>query len=114
MGRFLSQTYQLTGNPVNTTGWDLVSDAIVSGDFVRLTTDQTSRYGAVKLSTPITLSYCDKWKVEFDFRIDGNGTTQFGKGDGFTFWYLANPPTGFVSGGGLGIPANASGAHGWF
>lgn len=108
-GRFLSQTYQLTGNPVNTTGWDLVSDAAVSGDFVRLTTDQTSRYGAVKLSTPITLSYCDKWKVEFDFRIDGNGTTQFGKGDGFTFWYLANPPTGFVSGGGLGIPANASG-----
>ncbi|MGN7708212.1 gliding motility-associated C-terminal domain-containing protein [Chryseobacterium sp. 22543] len=108
-GSLFSQTYQLTGNPVNTTGWDLVSDAVVSGDFVRLTTDQTSRYGAVKLSTPITLSYCDKWKVEFDFRIDGNGTTQFGKGDGFTFWYLANPPTGFVSGGGLGIPANASG-----
>ncbi len=108
-GKLSSQTYQLTGNPVNTTGWDLVSDAVVSGDFVRLTTDQTSRYGAVKLSTPITLSYCDKWKVEFDFRIDGNGTTQFGRGDGFTFWYLANPPTGFVSGGGLGIPANASG-----
>ncbi len=108
-GRLFSQTYQLTGNPVNTTGWDLVSDAVVSGDFVRLTTDQTSKYGAIKLSTPITLSYCDKWKVEFDFRIDGNGTTQYGRGDGFTFWYLANPPTGFVSGGGLGIPANASG-----
>lgn len=108
-GRFFSQTYQLAGNPVNTTGWDLVSDAIVSADFIRLTTDQTSKYGAIKLSTPITLSYCDKWKVEFDFRIDGNGTTQFGRGDGFTFWYLANPPTGFVSGGGLGIPANASG-----
>ncbi|REC64189.1 hypothetical protein DRF65_01010 [Chryseobacterium pennae] len=107
--RASSQTYQLTGNPVNTTGWDLVSDAVVSGDFIRLTTDQTSKYGAIKLSTPITLSYCDKWKVEFDFRIDGNGTTQFGRGDGFTFWYLANPPTGFVSGGGLGIPANASG-----
>ncbi|MBV8324667.1 T9SS type B sorting domain-containing protein [Chryseobacterium sp.] len=104
-----SQTYQLAGNPVNTTGWDLVSDAIVSGDFIRLTDDLTGRYGAIKLSTPITLSYCDKWKVEFDFRIDGNGTTQFGRGDGFTFWYLANPPTGFVSGGGLGIPANASG-----
>ncbi|MGN7865331.1 T9SS type B sorting domain-containing protein [Chryseobacterium sp. 22458] len=108
-GKFLSQTYQLTGNPVNTTGWDLVSDAVVSTDFIRLTTDQTSKYGAIKLATPITLSYCDKWKVEFDFRIDGNGTTQFGRGDGFTFWYLANPPTGFVSGGGLGIPANASG-----
>ncbi|NIF05534.1 T9SS type B sorting domain-containing protein [Chryseobacterium sp. Tr-659] len=108
-GKLLSQTYQLAGNPVNTTGWDLVSDAVVSGDFIRLTTDQTSRYGAIKLSTPITLSYCDKWKVEFDFRIDGNGTAQFGRGDGFTFWYLANPPTGFVSGGGLGIPANANG-----
>ncbi|MET3034896.1 gliding motility-associated C-terminal domain-containing protein [Chryseobacterium sp. NRRL B-14859] len=108
-GKFFSQTYQLAGNPVNTTGWDLVSDATVVGDFIRLTTDQTSRYGAIKLSTPITLSYCDKWKVEFDFRIDGNGTTQFGRGDGFTFWYLANPPTGFVSGGGLGIPAGASG-----
>ncbi|WP_051881670.1 T9SS type B sorting domain-containing protein [Chryseobacterium soli] len=108
-GKLFSQTYQLAGNPVNTTGWDLVSSAIVSGDFIQLTSDQTSLYGAIKLATPITLSYCDKWKVEFDFRIDGNGTAQFGKGDGFTFWYLANPPTGFVSGGGLGIPANASG-----
>nr|WP_315030592.1 T9SS type B sorting domain-containing protein [uncultured Chryseobacterium sp.] len=107
--KLFSQTYQLAGNPVNTTGWNLVSDAIVSTDFIRLTTDQTSRFGAITLADPITLSYCDKWKVEFDFRIDGNGTTQFGRGDGFTFWYLANPPTGFVSGGGLGIPANASG-----
>ncbi|MCT4327731.1 T9SS type B sorting domain-containing protein [Chryseobacterium indologenes] len=104
-----TQTYQLTGNPVNTTGWDLVSSAMVGGDFVRLTADQTSLYGAIKLATPITLSYCDKWKVEFDFRIDGNGTSQFGRGDGFTFWYLTNPPTGFISGSGLGIPANASG-----
>jgi len=107
--KLASQTYQLSGNPVNTTGWNLVSDAVVSTDFIRLTTDQTSRFGAITLADPITLSYCDKWKVEFDFRIDGNGTTQFGRGDGFTFWYLANPPTGFVSGGGLGIPANASG-----
>ncbi|MFN1219653.1 T9SS type B sorting domain-containing protein [Chryseobacterium kwangjuense] len=108
-GQVYSQTYQLLGNPVNTTGWDLVSNAAVDNDFIRLTTDNTSLYGAIKLATPITLSYCDKWKVEFDFRIDGNGTAQFGRGDGFTFWYLANPPTGFVSGGGLGIPGNASG-----
>jgi gliding motility-associated-like protein len=108
-GKLFAQTYQLAGNPVNTTGWDLVSNAAVDNDFIRLTTDNTSLYGAIKLATPITLSYCDKWKVEFDFRIDGNGTAQFGKGDGFTFWYLVNPPTGFVSGGGLGIPGNASG-----
>ncbi|MDH6251887.1 gliding motility-associated-like protein [Chryseobacterium sp. H1D6B] len=108
-GKLFSQTYQLIGNPVNTTGWDLVSSANVNTDFIQLTADQGNLYGAVKLATPINLKYCDKWKVEFDFRIDGNGTTQFGRGDGFTFWYLANPPTGFVSGGGLGIPANASG-----
>ncbi|MCY0969600.1 T9SS type B sorting domain-containing protein [Chryseobacterium wangxinyae] len=105
----LAQTYQLTGNPVNTTGWDIVPSAAVSGDFVRLTADQTSQFGAIKLSDPINLKYCDKWKVEFDFRIDGNGTTAYGRGDGLTFWYLSNPPTAFTTGGGLGIPANANG-----
>lgn len=108
-GKISAQTYQLTGSPVNTTGWDLVSNASVSGDFIQLTQDIGSQFGVVKLATPINLKYCDKWKVEFDFRIDGNGTTSFGRGDGFTFWYLSNPPTGFTSGGGLGIPANANG-----
>jgi len=104
-----AQTYQLTGNPVNTVGWDIVPSAAVSGDFIRLTADQTSQFGAIKLSDPINLKYCDKWKVEFDFRIDGNGTTAYGRGDGLTFWYLSNPPTAFTTGGGLGIPANANG-----
>lgn len=108
-GKISAQTYQLTGNPVNVTGWDLVSSAVINTDFIQLTQDIGNQYGAIKLQDPINLKYCDKWKVEFDFRIDGNGTAQYGRGDGFTFWYLANPPTGFVSGGGLGIPANASG-----
>ncbi|MCC9034936.1 T9SS type B sorting domain-containing protein [Chryseobacterium sp. Ch-15] len=105
-----AQTYQLTGTPViNTAGWDLVPSATATGDFVQLTPDQTSKFGAIKLSNPINLKYCDKWKVEFDFRIDGNGTTAYGRGDGLTFWYLSNPPTTFTTGGGLGIPANANG-----
>jgi len=105
-----AQTYQLTGTPViNTTGWDIVPSASATGDFVQLTADQTSQFGAIKLSNPINLKYCDKWKVEFDFRIDGNGTTSYGRGDGLTFWYLSNPPTAFTTGGGLGIPANANG-----
>ncbi|MFC7346627.1 T9SS type B sorting domain-containing protein [Chryseobacterium zhengzhouense] len=107
---FTAQTYQLTGSPViNTTGWDIVPSASATGDFVQLTPDQTSQFGAIKLSNPINLKYCDKWKVEFDFRIDGNGTTSYGRGDGLTFWYLSNPPTGFTTGGGLGIPTNANG-----
>lgn len=104
-----AQTYQLTGNPVVTTGWDIVPSATAPTDFVQLTADQTGQFGAIKLSDPINLKYCDKWKVEFDFRIDGNGTTAYGRGDGLTFWYLSNPPTAFTTGGGLGIPANANG-----
>jgi gliding motility-associated-like protein len=104
-----AQTYQLTGSPVVTTGWDIVPSATAPTDFVQLTADQTGQFGAIKLSDPINLKYCDKWKVEFDFRIDGNGTTAYGRGDGLTFWYLSNPPTAFTTGGGLGIPANANG-----
>ncbi|EJL67719.1 Legume-like lectin family, partial [Chryseobacterium populi] len=104
-----SQTYQLTGNPVNTTGWTVVPSATVSGDFIRLTDDVGSSSGAIKLNDPINLKYCDKWKVEFDFRIDGNGTTGFNRGDGFAFWYLANPPITSQQGSGLGIPQNAIG-----
>jgi hypothetical protein len=44
--------------------------------------------------------------VEFDFRIDGNGT--YAHGDGVSFWYLANPPVTYTIGGGLGIPNNAT------
>ncbi|MCU7614298.1 gliding motility-associated C-terminal domain-containing protein [Chryseobacterium sp. GMJ5] len=108
-GKFQSQTYQLIGNPVNTTGWDVVPSAVVNGDFVQLTADQTSLVGGIKLNAPINLKFCDKWRVEFDFRIDGNGTTGYGRGDGFAFWYLANPPASYTQGGGLGIPANATG-----
>lgn len=108
-GTFFSQTYQLTGNPVNTTGWDVVPSATVNTDFIQLTADQISQVGGIKLNAPINLKFCNKWRVEFDFRIDGNGTTSYGKGDGFAFWYLANPPASYVTGGGLGIPANATG-----
>lgn len=104
-----AQTYQLLGNPVNTTGWSIVPSAVVNTDFIQLTSDQISQVGGIKLNDPINLKYCDKWKVEFDFRIDGNGTSSYGKGDGFAFWYLANPPSSYVQGGGLGIPGNASG-----
>ncbi len=108
-GNLFSQTYQLSGNPVNTTGWSLVSSAIVSGDFIRLTDNQTNTSGGIKLNAPINLKYCNKWKVEFDFRIDGAGNPTYGKGDGLAFWYITNPPTSYISGGGLGIPNNAEG-----
>lgn len=108
-GKLHSQTYQLLGNPVNTTGWNLIPSAAVNTDFIELTTNQTGKVGGISLNAPINLKYCDKWRVEFDFRIDGTGTPAYGNGDGLAFWYLANPPASFTSGGGLGIPANATG-----
>ncbi|EJL67681.1 Legume-like lectin family, partial [Chryseobacterium populi] len=107
-GQLFSQTYQLTGNPVNTTGWTVVPTAAVNGDFVVLTEDLTSKSGAINLNDPINLKYCDKWRIEFDFRLDGNGTSS-GRGDGFSFWYLQNPPVTSQLGSGLGIPQNAIG-----
>lgn len=107
-GQLFSQTYQLTGNPVNTTGWTVVPSAAVNGDAVILTEDLTNKSGAIKLNDPINLKYCDKWRIEFDFRLDGNGTSS-GRGDGFAFWYLQNPPVVSQLGSGLGIPQNAIG-----
>lgn len=108
-GKSFAQTYQLTGNPINTTGWTIVPTATTNTDFVMLTDDVGNSSGAIKLNDPINLKYCDKWKVEFDFRINGNGIPGFGKGDGFAFWYLANPPITSQQGSGLGIPQNAVG-----
>ncbi len=108
-GKFNSQTYQLAGNPVVTTGWDIVPSASINTDFIQLTANLTSQVGGIKLNAPINLKFCDKWRVEFDFRIDGAGTPSYGNGDGLAFWYLANPPAAYTQGGGLGIPANATG-----
>lgn len=63
-----SQTYQLTGNPVNTNGWSLVSNAIVSTDFVQLTADQGGLYGAIKLKILLILNIVinGKWSSIFE------------------------------------------------
>jgi len=103
-----SQTYQLLGNPVNTVGWNLIPEAIVDGDNIRLTENVRSKVGGIMLNDPINLKTCENWRVEFDFLISG---TNLGDNvaDGIAFWYLANPPAAFVVGGGLGIPQNADG-----
>jgi len=105
-GDLFSQTYQLAGNPVNTTGWTMVSPTQVNGDFIQLTPDTNNQSGSIRLNDPINLKYCDKWRVEFDFRMDSNQTAN---GDGIAFWYLANPPATSVPGAGIGISQNAVG-----
>lgn len=114
----LAQTYTfaaLTGSPtMNTAGWNLTGNAAIGDtpgdvntdyDELVLTTNfGTFQSGAVFWNTPIDLQVCTKWTVEFDFRIFGGSGA-----DGLAFCFLDVPPTGFVSGGGVGIPASANG-----
>lgn len=60
--------------------------------------------GAIFYNQPINLSFCNRWVAEFDFRMFG-GTGA----DGLAFCFLDVPPTGFILGSGLGIPAAANG-----
>jgi PKD repeat protein len=101
---------QLTGNPINTTGWNFQGDARPNnftgstGAELLLCPAVFSSSGAIFYNQPINLSLCHKWIAEFDFRMyDGTGA------DGMAFCFLDVPPVGFVFGGGLGIPATANG-----
>lgn len=101
---------QLTGAPMNVAGWNLVGDAHV-GNLIGsadseliICRDVNNLTGAAFFGQPINLAFCKKWVAEFDFRIyDGTGA------DGMAFCFLDVPPSGFVSGGGLGIPDSANG-----
>ena len=112
-----AQTYvfgQLSGSPLmSTAGWNLNGNATIGdtpGDVdnflneLILTNAFNTQSGGIFYNTPINLSICQKWTVEFDYRIWGGSAA-----DGLAFCFLSVPPTGFVSGGGVGIPAAANG-----
>ncbi len=105
---------ELTGSPnVNTTGWNLTGatysgdtggDANGFSDEIILTNALNNSSGGVFYNQSIDLSTCNQWKVEFDFRMwEGSAA------DGIAFCFLDVPPTGFVNGGGVGIPASSNG-----
>ncbi len=101
---------QISGSPANTSGWNLQGQARVgnilftdNSEIILCPATGTSS-GALFFNQPINLSICNKWVAEFDFRMfDGSGA------DGIAFCFLDVPPTGFVSGGGMGIPGSANG-----
>jgi len=105
---------QLTGSPtMNTTGWNLAGaaytgdtggDVNADNDELILTDNINSSSGAVFYNQPLDLATCYEWNVQFDFRMaDGSNA------DGIAFCFLDVPPTGYVSGGGVGIPSTANG-----
>ncbi len=105
---------ELQGNPdMITTGWN-ITGAAYTGDTggdadnfnneLILTDAVNSTSGAIFYSEPIDLGTCNQWNVKFDFRMfEGSAA------DGIAFCFLDVPPTGFVSGGGVGIPSTANG-----
>ncbi len=105
---------ELQGQPtVNTTGWNLTGaatpgdtpgDADANSNELILTQAINASSGGIFYNQIIDLGTCTKWTVDFDFRIF-NGTGA----DGIAFCFLDVPPTGFVSGGGVGIPSSANG-----
>ena len=112
-----AQTYvfgQLTGTPnMITTGWNLNGNATIGdtpGDVdnfpneLILTNSTPTQSGSIFFNSPINLSQCQKWTVEFEYRIWGGNAA-----DGLAFNFISVPPTGFVMGAGLGIPATANG-----
>ncbi len=102
-----SQTYvfgSLIGNPINATGWNVSGNAYVNGSQINITNPYENQSGSIFYQTPINIGACNKWRVDFDFRIfDGSAA------DGLAFCFLTNYPTGFVNGGGVGIPGSTNG-----
>jgi gliding motility-associated-like protein len=104
--RAQSFNFQLTGNPVNTTGWTVGTQSFVEADALVLTNNISNQAGYIYYSTPQNLTNCSQFTVSFEFRITNSSAPT---ADGIAFWYITNPPTGFTGGGGIGMPNNPNG-----
>lgn len=93
--------FQLSGNPVVTTGWTITGNGAVNADAFRLTSSSASQAGSIYYSTAQNLTNCSQFTVTFDFRITNSSAPT---ADGIAFYYISNPPTGFTIGGGMGLP----------
>ena len=99
-------TALLTGNPVDVTGWTIGGNATAVTDHIQLTAATTGQVGYAYYNTPVNLSSCSEFSVSYDFQVSNSSAPT---ADGIAFWYITTPPTGFVLGGGIGIPPNSTG-----
>ena len=84
------------------TAWNKNPNAL---DELILTDPENFKSGAAFCRKAINVGTCRKWRASFEYRInDGRSIA-----DGMAFCFLANPPTGFVYGGGIGIPSYPQG-----
>lgn len=95
---------ELTGNPVNTTGWNLTGSALVNNNEIILTPNDYNQSGTIYYDKAVDLGLCPKFTVDFEFRLFDGGAA-----DGLAFCFLDQAPTGWVVGNVLGIPPTSAG-----
>ncbi|KAG7314793.1 hypothetical protein KOW79_022096 [Hemibagrus wyckioides] len=78
----LSKPYQGIGSS-GSSHWELMGDAMVTTDQVRLTPDMQSKQGAVWSRMPCHLK---DWELQVHFKIHGQGKKNL-NGDGLAVWY---------------------------
>ncbi|KAM8829250.1 lectin, mannose-binding 2-like a [Spinachia spinachia] len=78
----LSKPYQGVGS-FGSSHWELMGDAMVTTDQLRLTPDKQSRQGAVWSRLPCHLT---DWEMQVHFKIHGQGKKNL-NGDGLAIWY---------------------------
>ncbi|XP_034047522.1 lectin, mannose-binding 2-like a [Thalassophryne amazonica] len=78
----LSKPYQGVGS-LGSSHWELMGDAMVTTEQVRLTADMQSRQGAVWSRIPCHLK---DWEMQVHFKIHGQGKKNL-NGDGLAIWY---------------------------
>uniref|UniRef100_A0A8C8IMB4 L-type lectin-like domain-containing protein n=2 Tax=Oncorhynchus tshawytscha TaxID=74940 RepID=A0A8C8IMB4_ONCTS len=78
----LTKPYQGVGSS-SSSHWDLMGNAIITTEHVRLTPDLQSRQGAVWSRIPC---YLRDWEMQVHFKIHGQGKKNL-NGDGMALWY---------------------------
>ncbi|CAN9504505.1 unnamed protein product [Ophioblennius macclurei] len=78
----LTKPYQGVGS-FGSSHWELMGDAMVTTEQVRLTADMQSRQGAVWSRMPCHLK---DWEMQVHFKVHGQGKKNL-NGDGLAIWY---------------------------
>lgn len=79
----LMKPYQGLGASNSGSHWELLGNAMVTTQFVRLTPDMQSRQGAIWNRIPCSLR---DWELQVHFKIHGQGKKNL-NGDGLGIWY---------------------------
>ena len=100
-------TISLTGYPLVTTGWTHSSEAHIVDSEVNITNPIGSQASYIYFDSAINLTTCARFTADFDFKIAPSGSTCIA--DGMAFWFISNPPSGFILGSGIGLPNDPNG-----